>query len=122
MTNPNIGHGHVFPRADGMKARCGGPGLCAVCAADLARQKAFSGDAAASTRAPAHLAGGTDRLDELERQAIDLLRDIQERYLLEAEPIIKHLANIHAMRPPSPIFVSTEVPANLPAQKQEGAC
>ncbi len=28
------GHGHVFPRADGVKMRCGGPGLCSKCAAD----------------------------------------------------------------------------------------
>lgn len=25
------GHGHVTPRADGVKARCGGPTLCQVC-------------------------------------------------------------------------------------------
>lgn len=31
----NYGHGHVFPRADGVKARCGGPALCSVCAKDL---------------------------------------------------------------------------------------
>jgi hypothetical protein len=27
---PN-GHGHVTPRPDGAKARCGGPALCSVC-------------------------------------------------------------------------------------------
>lgn len=32
----NIGHGHVFPREDGAKARCGGPGICDECNADLA--------------------------------------------------------------------------------------
>lgn len=34
--NPNLslGHGHVFPRPDGAKARCGGPGLCRDCARD----------------------------------------------------------------------------------------
>jgi hypothetical protein len=25
-------HGHVRPRPDGVKARCGGPAMCAVCA------------------------------------------------------------------------------------------
>ena len=29
------GHGHVIPRADGMRARCGGPMLCAQCAGEL---------------------------------------------------------------------------------------
>lgn len=28
------GHGHVNPRPDGIKARCGGPGLCADCKAE----------------------------------------------------------------------------------------
>lgn len=37
------GHGWVFPNADGIKARCGGPGLCSACqedqrALDMARR------------------------------------------------------------------------------------
>jgi hypothetical protein len=31
--NETSGHGHVF--RDGPKARCGGPGHCAACSADL---------------------------------------------------------------------------------------
>lgn len=31
------GHGHVFPRPDGAKARCGGPGICPMCSAEYAR-------------------------------------------------------------------------------------
>ena len=31
------GHGHVFRLPGGAKARCGGPGLCRECDADLAR-------------------------------------------------------------------------------------
>ena len=27
----NTGHGHVWSRPDGLKARCGGEGLCKVC-------------------------------------------------------------------------------------------
>jgi len=38
--NGNTGHGHVFPRADGIKARCGGPAICRECAHDLARKLA----------------------------------------------------------------------------------
>lgn len=33
----NSGHGHVWERPDGNKARCGGPSLCEQCAADAAR-------------------------------------------------------------------------------------
>lgn len=32
----NSGHGHVWPRPDGMRARCGGVVLCATCRADAA--------------------------------------------------------------------------------------
>lgn len=32
------GHGHVTPRLDGMRARCGGPGLCAQCSAERAQR------------------------------------------------------------------------------------
>lgn len=35
----NVGHGHVFPRPDGVRARCGGPAMCSECAKDLARKK-----------------------------------------------------------------------------------
>ncbi|QGJ90136.1 hypothetical protein HWC80_gp076 [Mycobacterium phage Indlulamithi] len=31
------GHGHVVPRPDGMKARCGGPGMCAECSREQAQ-------------------------------------------------------------------------------------
>lgn len=33
----NLGHGHVKPRPDGMRARCGGPGLCAECSREKAQ-------------------------------------------------------------------------------------
>lgn len=34
----NLGHGHVFPRSDGVRARCGGPMLCGDCARDYVRR------------------------------------------------------------------------------------
>lgn len=33
----NTGHGHVRPRADGVRARCGGPGICSECALEKAK-------------------------------------------------------------------------------------
>lgn len=33
----NTGHGHVWQRPDGVKARCGGPGLCITCSVDKAK-------------------------------------------------------------------------------------
>ena len=40
----NFGHGHVYPRPDGVKARCGGPGLCPRCSDDLARKTILNVD------------------------------------------------------------------------------
>lgn len=37
-SNPNTGHGHVYPRPDGVRARCGGPALCSICGADYQRK------------------------------------------------------------------------------------
>ncbi|MCK2122073.1 DUF1382 family protein [Pseudomonas sp. PNPG3] len=31
----NSGHGHVWARPDGLKAKCGGPGLCGACTSDI---------------------------------------------------------------------------------------
>jgi hypothetical protein len=45
--NHNTGHGHVFPRPDGVRMRCGGPGICKECALDLARKIAVKQEAKA---------------------------------------------------------------------------
>lgn len=44
MTVGNFGHGHVYPRPDGVKMRCGGPGLCPRCSDDLAKKTIFNVD------------------------------------------------------------------------------
>lgn len=31
-----LGHGHVLQRADGFKARCGGPSFCIICQREIA--------------------------------------------------------------------------------------
>lgn len=40
MVGTNTGHGHVWERPDGTKARCGGPVMCSKCALDAAALKA----------------------------------------------------------------------------------
>lgn len=35
----NEGHGHVRPRADGVKMRCGGPAICVECAQEFSRSQ-----------------------------------------------------------------------------------
>ena len=44
MSGPNVGHGHVIKRPDGVVARCGGPRICPECARDLAHQQGQKGD------------------------------------------------------------------------------
>ena len=39
----NFGHGHVFPREDGVIYRCGGPGLCSECSIDQAMANKLEG-------------------------------------------------------------------------------
>lgn len=41
----NAGHGHVWERPDGLKARCGGPAMCAECARDAAQPSTSGEDA-----------------------------------------------------------------------------
>jgi hypothetical protein len=41
--NDNTGHGHVWARPDGIKARCGGPAICPECAKDLACYRQVAG-------------------------------------------------------------------------------
>jgi hypothetical protein len=36
----DCGHGHVWPVAGGLKARCGGPAICSKCAIDAAAKAA----------------------------------------------------------------------------------
>ena len=63
----NGGHGHVTPRPDGQKARCGGPKICRVCAIELAAQ----GGSTEQNKA--------DQWAEIGRQ-IDELREVAQRH------------------------------------------
>jgi hypothetical protein len=48
MSN-NTGHGHVTPRPDGVRARCGGPAMCRVCQMERARLELSAEPAAEPT-------------------------------------------------------------------------
>lgn len=50
--NDNTGHGHVWARPDGIKARCGGPGLCETCRAELASVRMHALDRQAPLNEP----------------------------------------------------------------------
>jgi hypothetical protein len=51
----NQGHGHVTPRPDGIKARCGGPALCSECAKEKAALEAAGKPTHISLELPASL-------------------------------------------------------------------
>lgn len=55
------GHGHVTPRADGVKARCGGPTLCRVCQKEQAALYTHPADQVAEPvlERPAKVGAGT---------------------------------------------------------------
>lgn len=44
LSAPNTGHGHVYPRQDGVVAKCGGPSFCEECKTDLAEKMAGDED------------------------------------------------------------------------------
>lgn len=67
----NVGHGHVFPRADGVKMRCGGPGLCSECAADASRARAaLAQPSPASDLDPLNLAPHAEAFNEAPAEAL----------------------------------------------------
>ncbi|WP_121195469.1 hypothetical protein [Pseudomonas aeruginosa] len=67
----NVGHGHVFPRADGVKMRCGGPGLCSECAADASRARAaLAQPSPASDLDPLNLAQHAEEFNEAPAEAL----------------------------------------------------
>ncbi|WP_373408676.1 hypothetical protein, partial [Pseudomonas aeruginosa] len=67
----NVGHGHVFPRADGVKMRCGGPGLCSECTADASRARAaLAQPSPASDLDPLNLAPHAEAFNEAPAEAL----------------------------------------------------
>lgn len=102
MTTPdltNTGHGHVRPRADGAKARCGGPAICPTCAAEAAPAAPRPGapmnirdrlNAVYATKRPGdayplpHPAFlyGFDKCDESTLTALAVLAEVRRRFVL----------------------------------------
>ncbi len=65
VPNTNTGHGHVWERADGVRVRCGGPGLCTLCASDSVRH-ASKGNASAEVIYKGVCIGGPNSGNELQ--------------------------------------------------------
>lgn len=69
----NEGHGHVVPRPDGVKARCGGPAFCRVCQREKAAPalQAAENEDAALLDAMDALIEAQDALDNREINGIN---------------------------------------------------
>lgn len=76
----NTGHGHVHPRPDGFKARCGGPGICSQC----------SQEAAAAKQAPTQPRAGYER----EKAVMEAHRNVDaEAYFGARHAMLDTIAN-----------------------------
>lgn len=66
MPGANEGHGHVWERPDGVKARCGGPGLCKICSRDKVAKDRFR---------EKHSRPNSDGFnDKMELEPVDIMR------------------------------------------------
>jgi hypothetical protein len=77
----NSGHGHVWERPDGERARCGGPGLCSECRADeqLVKSRAQSMAAPAGDVVPAPT---QDLAARRRREIVRAIADLSEKHNL----------------------------------------
>jgi hypothetical protein len=75
-----MSHGHVTPNENGLKARCGGPGICEVC-----NKEAIA--AGLVVKKKTHLTDVTEELKEQLLENYRLRREIGERW----EPMVKKL-------------------------------
>lgn len=76
-TNTDHGHGHVWPRPDGMVARCGGPGICSECDRDAARMKRREDDARIDAEIAAGRAKVEASLDKLQRDIAEARAELE---------------------------------------------
>lgn len=84
----NTGDGHVWTRPDGIRMRCGGPGICKKCSQDYAdRAIAF------------HAAGlnSGDNPETLKAVQVFLAKDDRRKELMPSTPTLRDYYAAHAM-------------------------
>lgn len=127
MTESNTGHGHVYPRPDRVKVRCGGPRICNVCALDAAKKAEQEEEAATEVESlrglvranmrvianllaeNSHLRDAADRIDQLElwkTDAVTLLDGWDRVWEAAGKPglgrpkhesTLEHIERLHAV-------------------------
>lgn len=92
----NTGHGHVRPRPDGVKMRCGGPNICTKCAAEWLNAPRTVASPPLAPVAPAgppkHWIQTLPRLGEREGRAFDLVKPTPD--MIDFRTIAKVLARV----------------------------
>lgn len=58
-------------------------------------------------------------IDEMEREIIRMIEEVQERYRQEIAPLVNHLANLRALQPAPPILVSLETLMQIEAAQRK---
>ena len=94
----NTGHGHVWARPDGVRARCGGPQICSECAHDLAIMIALPTAAGLNSPAPAQVREvGRHELSRLIADAFDMYG---KSPMTIADAIIQHFGKLMTEKAP----------------------
>lgn len=85
----NEGHGHVRPRPDGVRARCGGPGICSACSHE---QWAIGGsEAVIVPQAPGVSGTGAGWPPQMKAEAY--LARVRARELIQIREIVDEALN-----------------------------
>lgn len=93
----NAGHGHVYPRPDGVKARCGGPALCSQCARELAMMQNGSHSRFEEAMAEKAKQKATERLESRPALKLSTLPPNKEPNWFEIKRELSRLINIHSL-------------------------
>lgn len=84
--NTNTGHGHVTPRPDGARARCGGPMCCRVCQQERAALEASKRPhPTADERVAEHMQHVADAVSQAAWSGQGPSRDLMAPYLAAVE-------------------------------------
>lgn len=51
-----------------------------------------------------------DTLAEMERECVKIIGTLRAEYMRAAEPYVKHLAELHSLRPPPPVYINVDNP------------
>jgi hypothetical protein len=88
----DCGHGHVYPRSDGVLSRCGGAGICRLCARDAAYRDGFMAARRVAPVTEAEVDAGARALYAMRNTEFaalwERIGDAQEDYRTEARAVL----------------------------------